>query len=144
MSQAFIRRLSDLENVLVVGDNRELFEREKRFYYNVVSVSTLGLIIAMRACLGEIDQPEWLTAQLERPIPADAPKWLVEKATAQAKGLDSPGYSDKEHLRQETDRIIASHAKIAGQPMDSLADVQEYLEKREKERRSYVSQKPSH
>jgi len=123
MSQAFIRRLSDLENVLVVGDDRELFEKEKRFYYNVASVSTLGLIIAMRVSLGEIEQPEWLTAQLERPIPVDASKRSVDKATAQAKGLDSPGYLDNEHLRQETDRIIASHAKIAGQPMDSLADV---------------------
>ena len=144
MSQTFIRRLSDLENVLVVGDDRELFEKEKRFYYNVASVSTLGLIIAMRACLGEIEQPEWLTAQLERPIPADAPKWLVAKATAHAKRLDSPRYSDNEHLRQETDRVIASHAKMTGRPMDSLADVQAYLEKREKERGSYVSQKPSH
>ena len=130
MSQAFIRRLSDLENVLVVGDDRELFEREKRFYYNVASVSTLGLIIAMRAALGEIEQPEWLTTQLERPIPADAPKWLVAKATAQAKRLDSPRYSDDEYLVQEIDRIIDSHAKIAGQPMDSLADVQAYLERR--------------
>ena len=139
MSQAFIRRLSDLENVLVVGDDRELFEREKRFYYNVVSVSTLGLIIAMRAALGEIEQPEWLTAQLERPIPANAPKWLVKRAETGAKGLDDlPARSDEELTRQ-IDQLMVSYAKTAGRSMDSLADVQAYLEEREKERGFYVS-----
>jgi len=139
MSQAFIRRLSDLENVLVVGDDRQQLEYEKRYYYNLPNLSTPALVILMRAAMGETEIPQWLEAEIYKPIPPDTSKWLVERATAQAKGLDDlPVRSDEETMRQ-INQLLTSYAKTAGRPMDSLADVQAYLEERERERGFCVS-----
>ncbi len=139
MSQAFIRRLSDLENVLVVGDDREQLELEKRYYYNLPNLSTPALVILMRAALGEIEIPGWLEAEIYKPIPPDAAKSLIDGVTAYAKGCDRIPAGGDDQLSQDINRLIASYAKMAGRPMDSLADVQAYLEEREKERGFYVS-----
>ena len=144
MSQAFIRRLSDLENVLVVDDDRQQLELEKRYYYNLRKLSTPALVILMRAAMGETEIPQWLEAEIYKPIPPDAAKSLIDGITAYAKGCDRIPAGGDDQLSKDINRLIASYAKTAGRPMDSLADVQAYLEEREKERKSYVCQKSSH
>lgn len=139
MAQAFIRRLSDLENVLIVGDDRQQLELEKRYYYNLPNLSTSALMILMRAAMGETEIPGWLEAEIYKPIPPDAAKSLIDEATAYAKGCDRIPAGGDDQLSQDINRLIASYAKVAGRPMNSLADVQAYQEERERERGFYVS-----
>jgi len=144
MAQAFDRRLEKLEDTVIVGKDRRLFEREKRYYYTLPSLSTTALMILLRAALGEIEIPKWLEAEIYKPIPPDTAKSQIDEATAYAKGCDRVPAGSNDHLSKGINRIIDSYTKTAGRPMATLADVQDFMEEREKERKSYVSQKPSH
>ncbi len=132
MSQALFRRLTKLEDTLVVGEERQRIERLKRFCYNLPRVSDLSLIVGMRAKLGEIKEPEWLQRELYKPIPSDAPKRLVDEATSWAKQPDDGQQSGDEHFEHEMEKLIVFYGEIAGRRLHSLGDVQTYIEQRKK------------
>ena len=139
MAQAFNRRIEKLEDAVVIGEDRQQFECEKRYYYNLRNLSTSALMILMRAALGEIEIPRWLEAEIYKPIPPDAAKSQIDEATAHAKGRDRIPAGAYEQVSKGINGIITSYTKTAGRPMTSLADVQAFMEEREKERGFYVS-----
>ncbi|MFH1374363.1 MAG: hypothetical protein ABII79_11255 [bacterium] len=128
MSQRFQRRLTELEDNLQVGGDREQFERDRRFFYNLQNLSNLAIIILMRATVDEMEVPEWLAAEVLKPIPPDAPKELVLEATKRAEGIESLHGADQDQLISEIDQVIDFYAERSRQTMGSLADVQAYLE----------------
>ncbi len=94
----FRRRVSKLEHKLEgLGDIR-LFRDLRRHIFNLTSISDAALIAAIRADIGEIELPDWAAAELEAPIPADAPKDLVRQASREAAAEleDTRSVSDKE------------------------------------------------
>lgn len=134
MSRAFIRRLDKLEDNLIIGPERQAFERERRHFYNMRFIPDSALVLLFRADLGEIKVPKWLQSRLLKPIPVDAPKDLVEEATASAMGIDAAPMCEDQDILRNLDELVASTAKDTGRPIRSLADVQSYYEELERER----------
>ena len=78
------KRLVQLENKIErYGDLKE-FQDARREAYNLPFISDAALIALLRADLGEIELPEWARAEIEAPIPTDAPKHLLQEATRKA------------------------------------------------------------
>jgi len=87
MARNLTKRLDHVEDAMLVGDDRQQFERERRYAYNLRLISTEALDVSMLCILGGIPTPDWITAELERPIPPDANRSLVAKAEASARQI---------------------------------------------------------
>lgn len=72
MSRAFAKRVDDLEDALVIGEERQQFERWRRFHYNLQLVSMEALRASIDAGQKGLPTPDWAEAEFQAPIPADA------------------------------------------------------------------------
>ena len=80
MLHGFARRVERLEDALVIGEERQEFERQCRFHYNLMSVSDKALHATIKAGEQRKHPPDWAEAEFQKPIPPDAHQWLVREA----------------------------------------------------------------
>ena len=85
MLHGFARRVEQLEDALVVGEDRQKFERQLRHNYNLMSVSNEALHESIGALQQRKHPPDWAEAEFQKPIPPDAPQWLVREAEQKAR-----------------------------------------------------------
>ena len=85
MSHVFGKRVQRLEDALVIGEERQEFERQCRFHYNLISVSDDALHAAIKAGEQRKHPPDWAEAEFQKPIPPDAYQWLVREAERKAR-----------------------------------------------------------
>ena len=80
MLHGFAKRVEQLEDTLVIGEERQKFERQRRYHYNLMSVSNEALHAAIKAGEQKEHPPDWAEAEFQKPIPPDAHPWLVREA----------------------------------------------------------------
>lgn len=85
MSHGFGKRVEQLEDALVIGEDRQKFESQCRYHYNLMSVSDKALHAAIEAGKQRKPTPDWAEAEFQKPIPPDAPQWLVREAEQKAR-----------------------------------------------------------
>lgn len=85
MSHGFGKRVERLEDALVIGEDRQEFERLRRMHYNLINVSDEALTASIDAIQQGDPTPDWAEEEFQKPIPADAHQWQVRNAERNAK-----------------------------------------------------------
>lgn len=79
------KRVTKVEESLVIGADRQKFERRFRFHYNLRLLTTEALDVDMLCLLGRIERPGWIRVELEKPVPPNTPKTMTEAAQSDAR-----------------------------------------------------------
>ena len=85
MSHHFGKRVERLEDQLIIGEERQEFERHLRFHYNLMRVSDKALHASLEALQQRHPTPDWAEAEFQRPIPAEAYPHSVREAERKAR-----------------------------------------------------------
>lgn len=130
MSRNLRPRVERLECQILTSDDQIEFEKNRRFHFNLDSVSDLALLKTKRAILGEIEKPGWLSPEFLSPIPQDASRDLVRQADSFAREsmVERDETGENYDLKQLKERAIEGYCKTHHRRFDSLAEVQEFME----------------
>ena len=79
MFHGFARRVEWLEDALVIGEERHEFERQRRFNYNLLSVSDDALHASIKAMEQRKPTPDWAETEIQKPNRPDAHPCLVRE-----------------------------------------------------------------
>lgn len=132
MARNLTKRLDHVEDAMLVGDDRQQFERERRYAYNLRLMSTEALDVSMLCILGGIPAPDWITAELERSIPFNAPKDQVVKAEARARESRSDDVSvhspaEASICQSDIDDLFQTVSIFANRELKSFEDLKGWL-----------------
>lgn len=135
MSSALNKRVVKVEESLVIGADRQGFERLLRFHYNLRNMSTEGLDVDVLCLLGGIERPRWTRAELEKPIPPDAPKHITEAVKSSARDSMSGAlkWTDDElleHLNKILPDCFKRVSTYACREIATFDDLREWLSER--------------
>lgn len=129
------KRVVKIEESMGIGADRQRFERLRRFHYNLRQMSTEGLDVDMLCLLARIERPSWICAELEKPIPPDAPKSLIEAANTGARdSINGKVKWTHDELLEHSNKILPDCIKrvslFAGREIATFDDLREWLSER--------------
>ncbi len=115
-------------DILVDGDQQE-YERRRRFYCSLRSVSTDALYISLLATVGGFEAPSWVRAEFEKPIPPDCPPSLLREAEQYGRedDSDSEALVSAAGLGGAVQEALAKYSEWIGHTLSTPNDLSEYL-----------------
>jgi hypothetical protein len=132
MNSGFKTRAKKIEDRVLVGTDRQEFERLRRRFYNTRGVTTATLLAEILSILRQTEEPVWARAELERAIPADADKQRLVEAEARARDIVSgrpPPEVDEPWMVEEITKLFHEHGLTGG--LDTLDPQIEEIRDRE-------------
>lgn len=129
------KRVVKVEGSLVIGVEQQKFERLRRFHFNLRQMSTEGLDVDMLCLLGGIERPNWIRAELEKPIPPNAAKPQVDSAKTDAlKSMSCVARWTDDELLEHSEKILPDCTKrvstYACREIATFDDLREWLSER--------------